>query len=77
MKAKAQKQEPEFKPVTIELTFETKEEMKAFKSLTEYTGVTDIFHNAGLNLDILNEAIPCKSHLENGGWRDFVDMIEK
>ena len=76
MKAKAQKTKEEFKSVTIEITFETREEMKAFKSLTEYTPATKFFRNAGLDPLAINHAIPCKSHLENGEWSDFVAKVE-
>lgn len=75
MKAKEVNIIEEFNPVTIEITFETKEEMKAFKSITEYTVVTDVFRRAGISINILNEAIPCKSHLENGEWDKFVRKV--
>lgn len=76
MKVKTKENEPEFKPVAIEITFETKEEMKAFKSLFEFTGITGFFRRAGLDPNIINEAIPCDSHLENGEWSDFIAKIK-
>ena len=76
MKVNAKEIEKEFKPVILSIIFETKEEMKAFKSLFEYSPITSFFRKAGLESSIINEAIPCKSHLVSGEWVDFVNKIE-
>jgi len=63
MKAKLKEEEAEgFKPVTIEITFETEKEMKDFKTIFNYTPVCDYFANVNIDYGVIRCAIPCDDH---------------
>ena len=70
MKAGTKKERANFKPVTIEITFESEQEMRDFKSLFNYAPVCDFFRRFDLDTDVMKDAIPCKQY-NAGAWTDF------
>ena len=75
MKAKTKEVEQEFKPVTIEITFENEEEMKDFKSVFNYIPVCDIFERLDIDSHVIGDAIPCGRHT-NVNWDGFVSRVK-
>lgn len=75
MKAKLKK-DVEFKPVTIEVTFETEREMRDFKSAFNYSPFCDGFESLSLDYMQIYNAVPCE-RWKNDEWDDFTKRLEE
>ena len=75
MKAKLKEEIASFKPVTIEVTFETEREMRDFKSAFNHVTICDFFNNVNLNYDQIYDAIPAQ-RWTNDEWADFVSRAD-
>ena len=75
MKARAIEAKKEFTPVTIEITFETEQEMRDFKAFFNYIPVCDILERLNLNSYIIKDAVPCVGFL-GSDWTDFVSRAK-
>ncbi len=72
MKVK-EKDNADFKPVTIEITFETENKMKDFRSILNYTPVCDLLMNTSIDYSAIRKAIPCEDHEK---WLAFTARIK-
>ncbi len=68
-----EKSNEDFKPVTIEITFETEMEMKDFRSILNYTPVCDLLSNTNIDYSAIRKAIPCEDHEK---WVAFTSRIK-
>lgn len=63
-----------FEPVTIEITFESQEELDGWAHLFNYTPIADSFEEFGIKSSLLCD-ISGGEHSKN--WSDFKGKVEK
>lgn len=71
----------EFKPFTIQITFENEVEARVFYNIFNYSPICDHLHRYGFSHRLVAEAIRTPMHADifeyGKGWIDWVKEFEK